>query len=104
MLNIEIKEVIDQLLSSNNGGVYEATGEDGGCMLDILRSYISKPTLSQDLGFYDYVGCSGKGHYRHQLHVYIIEEYKLIILESIDEDPCPGGTCTYAHVQLFLNA
>ena len=103
-MNQEVKEVIDELLSTNNGGVYEATGEDGGCILNTLQSFINKPNLSQDLGTYDYVGCSGKGSYRHLLHVYIIEEYKLVILESIDEDPCPGGTCTYAHVQLFLNA
>ena len=100
-MNTEIKEAIDQLLNAKEQSV---GGEDGGCILNTLQSYISKPTLSQDLGAYDYVGHVGKGSYSHQLHVYIIEEYKLVILESIDEDPCPGGTCTYAHVQLFLNA
>ena len=102
----EVEEIVTSLLENGKGGVYEAHGEDGGVILNVLESAayncVVKKSMYVDLGNYDFISSTEESLFSHHIHVFTYDIYKFIILESVDEDPDHGGTCDYASVQMFL--
>ena len=104
MNNLELKNVVDQLKDNDN----IQTGEDGGTILTTLADNL-KPATYQPLGLfrhpsYDPVNkeYSLKGELcRLRLIIYEWDEYKFVVIESVEENPSPGGTCYYGTVELY---
>ena len=102
--NKELKNVVDRLKDNDN----IQTGEDGGVALSTLAEYL-EPVTRQPLGFfrhpsYDPVNkeYSLKGALcRLSLIIYEWYAYKFVVIESVEENPSPGGTCYFGTVELY---
>ncbi len=103
-MNKELKVVVDHLKDNDN----IQTREDGGSLLMTLAEYLA-PVTHQPLGLFRHPSYdpvtkeySLKGTLcRLNLIIYEWDEYKFVVIESIEEDVSPGGTCYYGTVELY---
>ena len=101
---LTVRDVVDTLKDNDN----ILTGEDGGSLLMVLADNL-KPVTDQPLGLFRHPSYnpinkeySLKGTLcRLNLIIYEWNDYKFIVIESIEEDVSPGGTCYYGTVELY---
>lgn len=107
-MNKELENVVNQLKANDN----LQTGEDGGVALSTLADNLV-PVYWNALGLFRHPSYDPvtknyslkpplKGTLcRLSLIIYEWNEYKFVVIESVEENPSPGGTCYSGTVELY---